>query len=86
MSKFVPKPGTFTLFDNRQSKTSDRAPDFKGDLAWLDGTILELAIWVPSDSNGNRYSGTIKRKDGVPQQHQQAPPPPATEPTDDCPF
>lgn len=82
MSKFVPKPGSFTLFDNRQSKTSDKAPDLKGDLAWLDGTILEIAIWVPSGDNGNRYSGTIKRKES----YTPPPPPPAEESGEDAPF
>lgn len=81
MSKFVPKPGTFTIFDNRQSKTSDRAPDLKGDLTWLDGTVLELAIWMPSGDNGNRYSGTIKRKESAP-----LPPPPPADPSEDVPF
>ncbi len=81
MSKFVPKPGSFTLFDNRESKTSDKAPDYKGELVWLDGSTLELAIWIKQGQNGEFYSGSFKRKESAPP-----PPPPAEESSEDAPF
>ena len=80
MSDFVPKPGTWTLFDNRESKTSDRAPDYKGELVWLDGTKLDLAIWLKHGKNGPFFSGTIQR----PRPPEETPPPPVDD--GDAPF
>jgi hypothetical protein len=77
---YKPRPGTFTIFDNTKTK-SGRAPDYKGEIVWLDGVTMDLAIWIKPGQNGPFYSGSITPK----QQQQPKPePPPATD--DDAPF
>jgi hypothetical protein len=46
--------GRGALFRN-EKKSSDRAPDYRGDLTLPDGSKLELAGWLREDRNGAKY-------------------------------
>ena len=45
MSQYEPRPGTFSLFVNSK-KSSDKAPDYRGDGVLLDGTIMRVPTSV----------------------------------------
>ena len=82
MSDFQQKPGTWNLFRNNK-KTSDAQPDYRGTIKLEDGTELELSAWLKDGKNGKFFSGTVRE----PYRKQQTDaPPPAAEPSDDCPF
>ena len=82
MSKYQPKPGTFSLFVNSK-KSSDKAPDYRGDGVLLDGTRVEIAGWKRTANSGTVYLsctiGPPRPREGQ-QQAQQ------TLPMDDAPF
>ena len=83
MSQYQPKPGTFSLFVNGK-KSSDKAPDYRGDGVLLDGTRVEVAGWKRTANSGTVYLsctiGPPRPREGQPQQAQQ------TLPMDDAPF
>lgn len=83
MSKFVPQPGSFTLFRNRHKEPGDKKPDYTGNGAGLDGQPLKISGWIKDGKNGEKFMSVSI---SVPQQQQAPPPPPAAEPSDDCPF
>ena len=53
MAAFEQKPGTGSMFRNKDKK-EDKHPDGRG-TANIDGTLYELAGWRKKDKNGDPY-------------------------------
>jgi hypothetical protein len=74
------KPGTSFLWRNRK-KTSERSPDFTGDISIeIEGKLyqLEAALWEKQGQNAGLYFGlSLKLKQGPPfrQTFREAPAP-----------
>jgi hypothetical protein len=47
------KPGSFSLFKNKDKTKGDNRPDFNGDGMHLDGTKFRAAVWLKKDKNDN---------------------------------
>ena len=79
--------GKIALFRN-DKKGNEKRPDYRG-TATVAGNDLEVAMWLKTDRNGNKYmGGTIQpkrdRQPSIPQEH--LPDQTADSPSDDVPF
>lgn len=62
MSNFQNKPGCGALFHNDKKPEGSNQPDYRGNMKLLNGTDIELAIWVKLDKSGKKYLSISQSK------------------------
>ena len=82
---YEPKAGNFSLFKNT-NKTSDKAPDYRGDGLDLDGNEIQVAAWIKQGKNGAFMSCLIQPKQERPKSGFQNRNKAKSEFDDDIPF
>jgi hypothetical protein len=49
---FEHKPGSFSLFKNKDKQEGDNRPSYNGDGMTLYGEMIRFAVWLKKDKNG----------------------------------
>jgi len=82
---FTPKPGTGSLFKNDMATEENKQPNYRGNCALEDGTLLEIGGWIRKSASGSSF---MSLKFQPPRNAPPASKPPVRQsiPDEDIPF
>lgn len=84
------KPGTGSIFKNKDKTPGDQRPDYKGYGLDESGAPIEIALWVKDGASGKFFSAKIERKreqqSSGPQTQPETQRKPSAPPNEDLPF